>query len=160
MEKIPSFTDAVQGLQDFLRADRQPDEIVWAFREDLYSVSPSQHWVAWPLPPENMVHARSLFDAGRPRGLVELQALFSVGRYTVVNVLAPMPDEIQGWSQGLKVAIRQPLVPATAVARGLRWWVHRVRPAYFRFQRYEDFISRRNSTARGTQSNPWVEKDA
>jgi hypothetical protein len=155
MENIPSFTEAVKGFQNFLRADRRPHEIIWAFGEDLYSASPSTHWVAWPLPPENMVHAWRLFDAGRTRGLVELQALFSVGSYTV-----PMPDEIQGWTHGLKLAIRQPFVPATAVARGLRWWMHRVRPTYFRFQRYQDFISRRNTTAKETLFNHWIEKDA
>jgi hypothetical protein len=153
MEKIPSFAEAVEGLKNLLRAECQPDEIVWAFREDFYSIGPSQHRVAWPLPPENVFHARSLFDAGLTRGLVELQALFSVGSHTVVNVLAPMPDEIQGWDHGLKLAICQPFVPADTVARGLQWWPHRLRPAYFRFQRYQDFISRRNNTARGTPSN-------
>lgn len=160
MEKIPSFAEAVESLQDLLRAERQPDEIVWAFREDLYSVGPSQHRVAWPLPPENVVYAHSLFDVGRAREIVELQALFSVGNYTVTNVLAPLPDEIQGWARGLKLAVCQPFVPATAIIGGLRWWTHRVRPAYFRFQRYQDFISRRDSTARGKLSNAWVERDA
>jgi hypothetical protein len=160
MKQIPSFAEAVEGLQRLLRAEGQPGEIVWAFREDLYSISPSQHQVAWPLPPENAVHARNLFDVGRACEIVELQALFSVGSCTVANVLAPMSDEIQGWARGLKLAVRQPFVPATAVTGGLRRWTHRVRPAYFRFQRYQDFISQRDSIAREKPSNPWVEKDA
>ena len=142
MEKIPSFAEAVESLQDLLRAERQPDEIVWAFREDLYSVGPSQHRVAWPFPHENVVYAQSRFEVGRAREIVELQELFS------------------GWARGLKLAVCQPFVPATAIIGGLRWWTHRVRPAYFRFQRYQDFISRRDSTARGKLSNAWVERDA
>jgi hypothetical protein len=160
MDRIPSFAEAVEALRNFLRADRQPDEIVWAFRVDVYSISPSEYRVAWPLPPNNVILARRLFDAGRHRGLVELQALFNVWSYTVVNVFAPLPDEIQGWTSGLKLVVCQPFIPATPVARGLRWWMHTLSPAYSRFQHYQDFISRRNTTARGTPSNPWVEKDS
>ncbi len=147
MEEIPSFAEAVARLQRFLRAQAHPDRIAWAFREDFYSVGVSRHRIRWPLPPENEAHAARLYAAGQSRGLVELGALFHVGDATVATVVAPEPEQIQGWSQGFKLTIRSPFAQARPIALGLPWFSHRLRPAYRHFQQLESFIPRRGRVA-------------
>jgi hypothetical protein len=143
MNQIVAFDEAVLDFQKFLQSENHPNDVVWAFRQDWYSVSPSRHWVMWPLPAENEEYARALFQTGRDCGLVEMLAEFSVGAQSVATVIAPFPDEIQGWSRGLKLAIHEPLVPATAVGSRIAWRFHTCGPAYRRFQRYRTAVPER-----------------
>lgn len=57
-----------------------------------------------------------------------------------------MKEEVQGWSQGLKLSIRQPLPAAKAVG-GLRWEVVKYLSVYRWYQRYEYFIGSRRGAA-------------
>ncbi len=143
MEQLPVFDEAALELQRFLRAQGHSDDIAWAFREDWCSSGPSCHRVVWPLSADNEQLARALYLAGCGRGLVELKAVFSVEDRSVATVIAPQPDEVQGWSRGLKLAIHEPFVHAAPIKPGFAWRLHRLTPAYRRFQRHETSIPRR-----------------
>lgn len=123
---IPEFTKALDQLRDFLVQEGAPAGMVWFFREDYYSVSPGCHFVRWPLPDVNADLAASLFQRGRSRGIVEISAHFRVGEASAVSVLAPAPDEIQGWSEGLKLSKLNPFAEATRISgSSLAWRLRR-----------------------------------
>lgn len=143
MGNIPDFDDAEYQLKDFLTRHQLPSSITWIRPEDSYSTAPDRHVVVWPSP-QGRTEARRRFDIGREQGLVGLDALFQVTDQNVVDrtvatVITPRPDQIQGWPRGLKLSIRRPFVQAEVVLPGLPWLLHRLRPAYRRFQRASPF---------------------
>lgn len=154
MHDIPSFTEACSEFQAFLRDQGAPTRLQWVFREDFYSFGPSHHCIRWPVPSENASLAAALFEQGRSRGLVELTARFSIGSAVAVSVLAPQPDEMQGWSQGFKLCKLTPFAEATPVLSALRWAMHRWRAPYQRFQKYSEFVPCRQSAAQHTDQAP------
>jgi len=134
---IPPFDEALSTFRRFLRSQGHPDRVVWAFREDMYySRQGDQYRVSWPLPHKNEGVARMLFEVGQRRDLVGLHALFYLNDYVVATVEAPEPDEIQGWSENLKLSVRSPLVEAEAIRRFL-WPFHRRSLEYRRSQELE-----------------------
>ncbi len=147
MHDIPGFTEACFEFQAFLRDQGAPTRLHWVFREDFYSLDPSHHCVRWPVPSENTSLAEALFEQGRSRGLVELTARFTIGSSVAASVLAPEPDEIQGWSQGFKLCKITPFAEATSVRGGLRWAMHRWRAPYQRFQKHSEFVPSRRAAA-------------
>jgi len=153
MDRLPEFDDALDQMRCFLRNQGRPSNVLWAFREDWYSTGASCHRVIWPLPGDNEGFARTLYEAARRRGLVEVQAVFCAHGSSVCVVIAPDPDEIQGWNSGLKLAIREPFVSALTVTTPVRWRCHRIMPAYRRFQRFETSVPERKRIVRERLSN-------
>lgn len=145
--ELPDFSDAAASLQEFLASHSRPTSIVWAFAEDYYTPSVVQHWVRWPLPRENEELARGTYAAGRTRGLVELCAQFHTEGFAVATVFAPRQDQIQGWSAGLRLAIREPWVEARAVRSRARWWWHRHMGRYRHWQAHQELVARRADVA-------------
>lgn len=94
---IPPFEEAESQLRNFLRTEGHEDAIAWAFPDDIYKTFRGDYCVRWPLPGGTRERARMLFDVGRRRGLVGLNAIFSARQHTVVLVEAPYIDEFQGW---------------------------------------------------------------
>ena len=140
---MPACDEASRSLSEFLFARHYPQELLWACRQDLYSIGPTNHFIKWPLPEANNEYARLSYENGRKRGIVEVKALFTVDNYSIATVFAPMKDEIQGWDQGLKVAIHNPYVAAHPIKSRLVWQLHKFRAAFRRYQRYEAFIQER-----------------
>ena len=141
---IPPFPQALESFQSFLRELGHDGPIVWTFREDLYSVLGSRTWIRWPPPEANAAVAVRCYEAGRQRGLVEIVALFRVGTSLATSVFAPAADELQGWSEGFKRSVREPLLQAAPVSNAMLWRLHRCRAAYARYQEHEVFVHRRS----------------
>ena len=124
MIELPRFDDAIRGLQELLDTAGHPSQLAWARCRDYYSIGPGQHRVLWPLP-ANRTRVESNYEKARARGLAGLEAIFYVGQVSVVILDAPEADEIQGWSHGLKLCIRQPFVAAEPIPSGPTWDRHR-----------------------------------
>ena len=144
MRAISDFNIAVSDFRRFLAGEGHPDDLFWVFRDDLWWRGPDHVLVRYPPPPENPLLAEKVYDEGRERGLAEMKALATAGGRTAATVWFPKypEEEVQGWSQGVKLVIRQPLPEAKAVS-GLAWHIIRRLPGYRRYQRDECVIGSR-----------------
>ncbi len=145
---IPDFDTAVSQFQRFLAEQSHPTEIVWAFREDLYSPSGCFR-VRSPTPPENESLARRVFEGGRVRGLVEVSALCRLPSAVVATVWFPATsdEQVQGWSHGLKLSIHSPLTEAKPIHSSLSWRLRKLLPAYRLYQDHAAFVASRARVA-------------
>lgn len=136
MNEIPEFKNAVTSFRCFLARQGYPDRLLWVFRDDLWFRRPDQVFMRLPLPSVNTHLAEKVYGEGRKQGFVEIAAVAINNDHVAATVWFPRfpKEEIQGWSCGLKLAIRQPL-PVGTVIDGLGWWVVRCFPGYRRYQR-------------------------
>ena len=89
--------------------------------------------------------ARKVFSEGRERGLVEITAIATAARKVAATVWFPN-EEVQGWSQGMKLSISQPLPDAKTVGV-VRWQLLNLLPSFRRYQRMAFFIGTRKWAA-------------
>src|SRR4051812_4963897 len=131
MSEIPEFQVAISDFRQFLIREGHADKLVWVFRDDLWFRGPDEVLMRYPLPAGNAPLAEKVYDEGRERGLVEIKAVATSRDCVVATVWFPKfaEEEVQGWSQGLKLVIRQPLPEARIVGR-LRWRVAGFMPGY------------------------------
>mgnify|MGYP001159162626 CR=1 FL=1 len=148
MNDIPDFADALEGLRRFLNDNGHPTDVFWVFREDVWQLSPTDVRVKYPSSSENIALAQKVFAEGRERGLVEVKALATAEGKVAATVWFPkLPnEEVQGWNQGMKLVIAEPLPPAKLVG-GLRWWLLRFLPRFRHFQKAAFFIGTRTWAA-------------
>jgi len=148
MSEIPEFQVAISDFRHFLVEQGHADELVWVFRDDLWFRAPDHVLMRYPPPVENKSLAEKVYNEGRERGLVEITAVATANGHVATTVWFPKfpEEEVQGWSQGLKLAIRQPLLTAKVV-NGLRWRVVRYLSGYRWYQRHESFIGSRRWAA-------------
>lgn len=148
MRGIPEFQVAIASFRQFLAEQGQAGEIFWVFRDDLWFRGPDRVLVPFPAPAENEPLAKKVYDEGRERGLVGITAVATAGGRVAVTVWFPkLPEEeVQGWSQGLKLSIRRPL-PSAKVVGGLMWGAVRCSSGYREYQRNECFIGSRRWAA-------------
>ncbi|MDQ3685485.1 MAG: hypothetical protein M3430_07765 [Acidobacteriota bacterium] len=90
---------------------------------------------------------RKFMMRGASGGLVGVPAVATAKGQVETTVWFPkFPKKVvQGWSQGLKLSIRQP-PPATKAVGRLRWEVVKYLSGYRWYQRYECFIGSRRWT--------------
>ena len=130
----PPFDEACRRFRAFLASNGCDGPLEWAFREDLYQNGSGNIRVRWSLAEANHDLAREFFELGRRKGLVGVYALCRCRESIVTTVLAPEPDEIQGWPDGiLKLSIALPLWEAKPVNR-LLWRLHERSSGYSRHQ--------------------------
>lgn len=148
MSEIPDFQEAISNFRRFLVEQGHSAELVWVFRDDLWLRSPTQVWMRYPPPAENYSLAEKVYNEGRERGLVEIVAVATANDRAATTVWFPKfpEEEVQGWSQGLKLSIRQPL-PAAKVVGGLRWRAVGYLSGYRWYQRVESSIRSRRWAA-------------
>jgi hypothetical protein len=148
MGETSDFNRAVSDFRRFLSGEGHPDDLFWVFRDDLWFRGPKHVLIRYPTPPENPLLAEKVYDEGRGRGLAEITALATAGGRTAATVWFPKhpEEEVQGWSQGIKLVIRQPLPEAKAVG-SLAWQIIRQLPGYRRYQRDESFVGSRRWAA-------------
>ena len=111
-----TFEDAVASLQNFLKEDNHPTDILWVFRDDLWKRTLTDVLVKYPLSTDNLVLAQKVFREGCERGLVAL--------------------EVQGWDCGMKLSLAQPMPRATIVTP-VRWWFFQFVPRFRQYQQLE-----------------------
>jgi hypothetical protein len=138
MNEIPDFQRALSDFRRFLLDERHPEELIWVFRDDLWSRRRDLLLVRYPTPAENQHLAEKVYAEGRERGLVEVNAIAASSRHIFATVWFPKypEEEVQGWSHGLKLTIRQPL-PAAKEVSALKWLVVKRLSSYQRYQRDE-----------------------
>jgi hypothetical protein len=144
MSDIPDFPEAIVRFRQFLLTTGHSAELFWVFRDDLWQWSPTDVRVKYPLPVFNADLAKKVFTEGRERGLVEIRAVATVGPKVAASVWYPKypSEEIQGWSDGLKLTISRPL-PEAKIIGNFRWWLLRFLPSFQRYQRMAAFIGSR-----------------
>ena len=141
--QIAPFDEAFARFRSFLRSHGLPETVVWVFREDLFCPERGTCLVRALRPGENDSLARKVFDEGRAAGLLELKAIGSSAEATIATVWFPRAsEEVQGWSEGMKLTIVEPPARARFVGR-TRWWFLRFTAAYRRYQRNASFIAKR-----------------
>ena len=147
MPEIPEFSEAVRGFQSFLGREGVATRLVWAFRDDLWQLGQTRVLVRWPEPHQTCRLMEKVFAEGRVKGLVEIVALAQTTDWIVATVWYPKheSEEVQGWSQNMKLAIRQPLPRAVRVAPVL-WRAFAWLPSFRRYQR----------TAFGVGTSEWA----
>jgi hypothetical protein len=118
------------------------------FRDDLWFRGPDDVLMRYPLPLGNIPLSEKVYNEGRERGLVGITAVVTTTGHVGATVWFPKfpEEEVQGWSQGLKLAINQPL-PVAKVVGGLRWKAFRYLSGYRRYQRHEFGIGSRRWAA-------------
>ena len=148
MNEIPEFQVAISDLRRFLAEQGHADELVWVFRDDLWFRGPERVLMRYPPPAGNKLLAEKVYAAGREQGLVEVAAVATANDHVAATVWFPKfeEEEVQGWSQGLKLAIRQPL-PTAKVIGSLRWRGVRHLSGYRWYQRHECTIGSRRWAA-------------
>jgi hypothetical protein len=148
MSDIPHFAEAVEEFRRFLSMEVHYDELFWVFRDDVFKLSPTDLRVRYPTPSVNNSLARKVFSEGRERGLVEITAIATVRERLAATVWFPKyeHEEVQGWSQGMKLSISQPLPDARTVCV-VRWQLLNLLPSFRRYQRMEFFIGTRKWAA-------------
>jgi len=104
--------------------------------------------VKYPSSSENIALAEKVFAEGRERGLVELKALATAEGKVAATVWFPKypNEEVQGWNQGMKLEIAEPL-PLAKLVGGLRWWSFRFLPRFRHFQKAAFLIGTRTWAA-------------
>jgi hypothetical protein len=148
MNEIPEFQAAVSDFRRFLAGQGHADELVWVFRDDLWFRGPDHVLMRYPPPAGNKLLAEKVYIEGRKRGLVDITAVATARGHVAATVWFPKfpEEEVQGWSQGLKLSVRQPL-PAAKVVGGLAWKLARYTSGYRWYQRYDCFIGSRRWAA-------------
>ena len=133
-----TFEDAVASLQNFLKENNHPTDIVWVFRDDLWKRTLTDVLVKYPLSTDNFVLAQKVFREGCERGLVALDAVATVGDKTAATVWFPKfaNEEVQGWDCGMKLSLAQPMPRATIVTP-VRWWFFQFVPRFRQYQQLE-----------------------
>ena len=133
---IPDFAEAVKEFQSFLRNEGVAKPVVWVFRDDLWERGQARVLVRWPEPNRTRELVEKVFAEGRVKGLVEIVAVAQGADSIVATVWYPKyeDDEVQGWSENMKLAIRQPLPWATQVPSVL-WNALIWLPGFRRYQR-------------------------
>jgi hypothetical protein len=141
MNDIPDFANALDQFQGFLARMGLPSEVFWVFREDMWRVSREDIRIKFPVAAKNINLAQKVFAEGRERGLVQIAAVAIAGNKIAATVWFPKyPDEeIQGWSQGMKLSIWEPR-PHAKVFNGLHWRVLSFLPSFRQCQQREMFI--------------------
>jgi hypothetical protein len=122
MNELPDFAEAVEVFRRFLADSGHPDRVIWVFRDDLWKRSLTQVLIKYPLGRENAFLAQKVFADGRACGLVEIKALAASSDKVAATVWFPKypEEEVQGWDQGMKLSIIQPLAQARLVG-AWRW---------------------------------------
>lgn len=148
MNEIPEFQVAISDFRRFLAEQGHANEIVWVFRDDLWFRGPDHVLMRYPPPAGNKPLAEKVYVEGRERGLVGITAVATAGGRVATTVWFPKfpEEEVQGWSHGLKLAIRQPL-PTAKVVGGLAWKVVRCLSGYRWYQRNDSFVGSRRWAA-------------
>jgi hypothetical protein len=148
MSEIPEFHVAISDFRRYLFELGHADELVWVFRDDMWFRGPEDVLMRYPPPVGNKSLAEKVYNEGRERGLIGITAVATACGYVAATVWFPkFPEEdVQGWSHGLKLAIRQPL-PAAKIVGGLAWQVVRGLSGYRWYQRHDSFIGSRRWAA-------------
>ncbi len=153
MPEIPEFAEAVIRFQALLRSEGAPTRIVWAFRDDLWQrgqgrVGQGRVFVLSPVTERSHELAEKVFGEGRAKGLVEIAAVAQDVECTLATVWYPKYDheEVQGWSQNLKLSIRRPLPRVTQISPTL-WKLVRWLPGFRRYQESAFWIGTRKWAA-------------
>jgi hypothetical protein len=136
MPEIPEFSEAVRDFQSFLGREGVATRLVWVFRDDLWQRGQRKVLIRWPEPDQTRQLMEKVFAEGRAKGLVEIVALAQTADWIVATVWYPKyeSEEVQGWSQNMKLSIRQPLPRAIRVASVL-WNAFAWLPSFRRYQR-------------------------
>lgn len=148
MNEIPEFQLAIADFCRFLVKEGHPANLFWVFRDDLWFREPDRLLVLYPTPVENSFLAHKVYDEGRARGLVQITAIAKINDHTAATVWFPKfpEEEVQGWSRGLKLSIRQPL-PMAKVVGSLGWRVVSYLPSYRWYQQNDSFVGLRRWAA-------------
>jgi len=128
----------------FLDKNGHPSEVFWVFRDDVWKLSPSDVWIKYPSSLENITLAEKVFAEGRERGHVDIHAVAIAAGKIAATVWFPKyaNEEVQGWNQGMKLSISQPLLRAKTFG-ALRWSLLRFLPSFRHYQRSDILIGTR-----------------
>ena len=148
MNEIPEFEDAVEEFRNFLTKEGQPSTVLWVFREDIWQRSPTDIVLRSPSQIENTALARKVFVEGREKGIVGVHAIASLDDKVAATVWFPKfpGEEVQGWSEGMKLSFTVPLPNARSVGE-LKWLWFRLQPKFRRHRRW----------ASGVGTKAWAE---
>jgi hypothetical protein len=141
MNDIPDFAEAQTEFRRFLRENGHPSDLFWVFRDDIWKLSPTEIWVKYPSSRQNIRLAEKVFAEGREKGLVEIHAVAVAAGQIAATVWFPRYEhqEVQGWNQGMKLSISQPLLRARLLG-ALRWSLLRFLPRFRKYQKADVFI--------------------
>ena len=141
MSSIPEFSEAVESFQAFLASNSLPTTIRWVFRDDTWFVGRDKLIARSRPGGGNAALAAKVYGEGQAEGLVEIIAIGRAPSHILATVWFPKfaDDEVQGWTVGLKLAIRQPCPVAWRVG-GVFWRFLQWSPAFRRYQRDYGFI--------------------
>jgi len=141
MKEIPEWNEAIKRFQSFLESEGCSSNSHWVFRDDICKRKPEELLVRWPLSDSNIGLVEKVFNEGKMKGLVAIDAIGKFANGTIATVWFPkLPgEEVQGWNQNVKLTISIPM-PEASLLSSLFWKVLTFSPGYRRYQRYAEFI--------------------
>lgn len=137
-EPYPTFDAALEHFRSFLAENEQPTDIQWVFRDHVYA-DRNTFYIPTTIPESNTELAVRAFHAGTTKDQVALKAIARLhNTTTVATVWYPLTDQHrpQGWPQGLRYSIAEPLQSAVYVTGGWQWHVRKLGSAYRRYHRH------------------------
>lgn len=141
-EPYPSFDAALERFQSFLADHELPTRIQWVFRDYVYA-DRNTFYIAPTIPESHTALAARAFHEGTAKDQIAVKAIARLPSATVSTVWYPPSEQHrpQGWEQGLRYSIDQPLQQAVHVTASWRWYLRKYGLAYRRYHRFAgDFI--------------------
>ena len=153
MSDIPGFEEAIGSFRNFLAEQGHSTDIFWVFREDIWKRSAKGIVLRFPSQTKNLALAKKVFQEGRKRGVVNVHAVAAVNNKVAATVWFPKfaDEEIQGWNQGMKLSIAEPLPTAEMVGQ-FRWLMFRFNLQFRHYQQFDSWI--------GTKAWATAQRDA
>ena len=127
MEPIPDFDEACCRLRDFLGDEDLSPEFLWLFREDV-TFSRGRWWVRIPVPEQNEVRARELYDQARARGIgirINAELLLDSRPCCALQLPISVSEAADTWSLGFVLSVAQSPPVATPIRSNLGWLLRR-----------------------------------
>ena len=104
----PTFEDALRSFGSFLESQGFARDESWIFKEDVKVRGQGTPWLKAPLPAENGVLVRELYEmAARTGSGIELSVYCKVGRLAYCSVFVPRDEEeaANRMIRGLKMTV-------------------------------------------------------
>jgi hypothetical protein len=145
--EIPEWPEAEAAFREFLVGQGYAGRVRWVFRDEIYEPN-ADRLIAAPRRAGTTELVIKVFSEGRAKGLVEMAGLAQSGDRTLATVWFPKypGEEVQGWTRGMKLTVRNPLARASIVST-FRWAVSTLLPCYRRYQAAATFIGSRKWAA-------------
>jgi hypothetical protein len=125
---LPTFEEALRSFGDFLVSQNFDRGVGWVFKEDVTVRGRGTPWLRAPLPAENALLVRGLYDVAARQGSgIELSVYCKVGRLAYCSAFVPRDEEeaanrmVRGLKMTVPTRVREARLCGQGLGTGLRF---------------------------------------